>query len=62
MSRIADVLMERDGLTREEARQQVRDARREFYDMLADGADYDDIEDMMASEFGLEMDYIDDLI
>jgi len=55
------VLMERDGMTREEAEEMVRNARDEMYELLEDGC-YDDAEDFLACEFGLEMDYIFDFI
>lgn len=57
-----DVLINRDKMRKDEALAEKRRARREIYDMIASGASYDDVEDYMASEFGLEMDYIDDLI
>lgn len=62
MTDIEKVLMNRDGMTKEEARAEKNRIREEFYNMIADGAGYDEIEDMMACECGLEMDYIDQLI
>lgn len=56
------VLMERDKMRKDEALAEKKRARRELYDMIASGASYDDVEDYMASEFGLEMDYFEDLI
>lgn len=55
-------LMNRDHISREEAKRQKARAREELYNMLADDADYDDIEEMMMYDYGLEMDYIDELI
>lgn len=55
-------LMNRDGLTREEARIERSNAREMLYDLISSGGDYDDVEDMLAGEYGLEMDYIFDLL
>ena len=65
MSRTTDfekALIYRDGLSKVEAKKQRNWAREMFYDMMADGCDYDDVEEMMADEFGLEMDYIFDIM
>ena len=65
MSRVTEfeqALMHRDGDTREEARKHRQEARDMFYAMMDEGAGYDDIEDMMACEYGLEMDYIFDIM
>ena len=51
------ILMERDGMTREEAKERYE----EVSDILAD-ADPWDVEDILADELGLEMDYIFDFI
>lgn len=56
------VLMSRDGISRAEAKRQRDEARDMLYDIMADEGDYDDVEDMLACEYGLEMDYIFDLI
>jgi hypothetical protein len=52
---IVNVLMRRDGLSLEEAYEQLNDARERF-------ADGDDPEDILAEEFGLEPDYLFDLL
>lgn len=62
MNRIAEVLVNRDHFSKEAANSRVEEVRLELYQLLEEGADYDDIEDFMASELGLEMDYIDDVI
>ena len=62
MSEFEQVLISRDKMRKDEALAEKRRARRELYDMIASGASYDDVEDYMSSEFGLEMDYIDELI
>ena len=55
-------LINRDALSTEEAKEQRRQARELFYEMMDEGASYDEVEEMMMFEYGLEMDYIDDLI
>ena len=55
MSELVRVLMRRDGLTLEEAEEQVAEARR----MVAAGADP---EEVLYDEFGLEPDYVFDLL
>jgi adenylosuccinate lyase len=57
MSRVVEILMHRDGMTREEAEERVQEVR----EMVAD-ADAFEVEDIIADELGLEMDYIFDLI
>lgn len=55
MNRIVKILMERDGMSREEAIKLLSEAQ----EMIHDGSDPADVlEDM----FGLEPDYIEDLI
>ena len=62
MTDFEKVLMNRDGLTESEAKAERKRAREEFYNYINDDASYDDIEDMLLDEYGLEMDYIMDLI
>ena len=62
MTDFEKVMMERDGYSKEEARMELNNAREMFYDALEHGDSYDDIEDMLAYDYGLEMDYIFDLI
>ena len=62
MTDFEKALMNRDGLNKEEAKIRRAEARAELYAMLEDGDGYDDIEDMLACDYGLEMDYIFDLI
>ena len=59
MTEFEKVLMERDGLTEAEAKEERKRARAEFYEALED---YDDVEEMLMCDYGLEMDYIFDLI
>ncbi len=62
MTEFEKVLMDRDGDTREEAEKHKNEAMAMLYDILDNGGGYDDVEDMMISEYGLEMDYVMDLI
>ncbi len=61
MSRIVDILMKRDGVTEEEARNTLQETREMINDAIASG-NFDEVEDIVYSELGLEMDYIDELI
>jgi hypothetical protein len=53
------VLMKRDGLTRKEAEKRVADVKGQLMDRLGDGEMPFDI---CEEEFGLEPDYLEDLI
>ena len=60
--RIIAILMERDELTEEEAREQVEDAVEAINDILDNGGSYEEAEDVLSEDLGLEMDYIFDLL
>ena len=62
MTEFETVLMKRDNMSKEEAKQQRREAMEAFYDIMDNGGGYDDVEDMMASMYGLEMDFIFDIM
>ena len=55
MSELKKVLMERDGIASKEADEVIADAKQRVWDG-------DDPEDVLAEEFGLELDYIFDLL
>lgn len=57
MKKIVEILMERDGMNREEAKDLVKEAR----DLLL-SSDPWDADEIMADMLGLEPDYIMDLI
>ena len=59
---IVQVLMDRDGLTKLEATKQVRQVMELVNNVLETGGGYDDVEEIMISELGLEMDYIFDIL
>ena len=62
MTEFEKVLMNRDDLSAEEANIELQNASESIYDILGDEGSYDEIEDMLAMEYGLEMDYIWDLL
>jgi hypothetical protein len=61
MNRIIEILMARDGVTYDEAKEMYEDAKAELMDAI-DGTSGLDPEEVLMSELGLEMDYILDLI
>lgn len=61
MNRVVKILMQRNGLTKEEAIDAINDARTEIYSAVEDG-DYEEAEDIMQSLLGLEADYLLDII
>lgn len=56
---LRDTLMRKDGISAEEADAQIESVREELYDRLDDGEMPFEI---CAERFGLEPDYLDDLI
>lgn len=61
MNDIEKVLMNRDGLTATEAKREFNRERSEVLDAIENDATYDDIEEMLLEDLGLEMDYIMDM-
>ena len=61
MNNIEKVLMNRDGLTATEAIREFNRERSEVLDSIENGATYDDIEEMLLEDMGIEMDYIMDM-
>lgn len=61
MNTIENILMQRDGLTKEEAVNYISNTRSEIYNAIECG-DFDLAEDIFTSDLRLEMDYIFDLI
>ena len=60
MNTVIKILMERDGLTYEEAKEMYEETREEMLESIADGNL--DAEDILADNLGLELDYIFDFI
>jgi hypothetical protein len=59
--RIIKILMRRDKFTHEEAEDQVQEAKKELQ-MLLDNGDLNEAYDICETWFGLEPDYLDDLL
>jgi hypothetical protein len=59
MNRIIEILCRRDGISVKEAAARVQSVREAIADV---NYDYDEVEDILANELGLEMDYIMDLL
>lgn len=57
MNRVVKILMERDGITREEAEQLIKETREEILEGSPREAD-----EVMAENLGLEPDYIMDIL
>lgn len=65
MNEIIKTLMERDGLTYEEAKAQYKETRSEIHSAIEEmdpWEAYEYVEDLMADDLGLEMDYIFDML
>ncbi len=60
-SSIKEILMRRDGMSENEARNQIEEARYEL-DLLIREGRLEEAEEICADYFGLEPDYIDELI
>lgn len=61
MKRVIKILMDRDNMTEQEAKKLVSRVSEEVTQAIECG-NYDEVEDIMYSELGLEMDYIDDVL
>ena len=59
MNRIVKVLMDRDGLSEEEARELFKSTSVMIAEALEDGMDPDEV---LMDELGLEPDYMDDIL
>lgn len=62
MTEFEKVLMNRDHMTKDEAKEERRRAREELYAILEDEGSYDDVEDMLLYDYGLELDYLFDIM
>ena len=58
---VTDVLMQRDGLTRDEAKLEIENFREDIEDSIMNG-DLEDIEDSLMNDLGLEPDYLFDIL
>lgn len=57
MKQIIEILMKRDGLTAKEAKKEYLQVRESIYEALEYGG-YDEVEEILMCDVGLEMDYI----
>jgi len=63
MKDMIEVLMERDGLSREEAERQVEDTSSHIWDELDyEDCELEDLEDILYGDMGLELDYLLDIL
>lgn len=62
MTDFEKVMMNRDGMTAKEAKHALNKAEKALYAILNKGGGYNDVEEFMLDEYGLEMDYIMDLL
>jgi len=61
MNPVVEVLMRRDGMTKDEAEDYLSEVRSELYDAI-NGTSCLSAEDVMYGELGLEMDYVYDVL
>lgn len=61
MNRVVKILMERDGITEQEARELIEETREEIESCVSCG-DFEGAEDAIADILGLEPDYLLDII
>lgn len=57
-----EVLMNRDNMNEVEANNEVKTAKENMWDIIDNGGTLADLEDMMLCDYGLEMDYIEELL
>lgn len=62
MRNVKQILIERDGMTEQEADALIADYKRDFQQVLDDGGDYEEACMLMEDYFGLEPDYIEEFI
>lgn len=58
MEEVIRILMRRDGMTREAAVELCFDTREEIFQAIQAGESYDEVEDILMYNLGLEPDYI----
>lgn len=62
MNETIRVLMDRDGLSEEEAERRVTQISEEINSLISDGATVQEVENYIQEELGLEPDYLFDII
>ena len=58
MNEIINILMRRDGISREEAIARCKECRRRLHEEAVPTGDYEEAIDIIAEELGLEPDYM----
>lgn len=61
MEKVLDILMKRDGLSKEEAEIVIDDVKNQIEEAIEEGRIFD-VEEIILSELGLEPDYMEELI
>lgn len=62
MNEIIEILMRRDGISQLEAENLVRQTQNEIDDSIFYGAGIEEVEEILAYNLGLELDYLDILL
>ena len=62
MNKVVDILMKRDGLSKDDAIDAYEDFREQVEAMMNEDASIFEIEDLFMDEFGLEPDYLEDIL
>lgn len=62
MTDFEKVLVNRDNITAKQAKRERNRAEEMLYSILDEGGSYGEVEEMLIDEYGLEMDYIFDLM
>lgn len=62
MKKIIDILVERDDMTIEEAKDLICECREEILDVISMGGSYDEAAEIVEDYLGLEPDYLEYLI
>lgn len=61
VKRVVNILMTRDGLSKEEAIEEIKIFKEDAQEAI-DNGDLDEVEEMLMNDLGLEPDYVFDLI
>ena len=62
MKRVMKILMERDGESREDAIELVKNFKKELKQLIEDKGSLDDAEELVELHFGLEPDYLEEFL
>lgn len=61
-NRAVKILMKRDGMTVEEATELIKQTSEEIQNVVLNGMDVSDVDDIISSNLGLEPDYLYDIL